>query len=250
VLRIYLTSRVRIEAGEVLIDERDLPGRQGRLILAYLVAERARRVSRDELAAELWGDDVPPAWDKGLMAIISKLRARLRSAGLPTDALETAYGGYQLRLPADTWVDIEAAAAAVHDAEILLAEGRPHDAYPWASVAYFIGRRSFLPGEDGPWTTRKRAQLRELHLRALDCSVVCTAANGEVADAVQAAEDALTLEPLRESTYQRLMRVYADAGNRAEALRVYERCRKVLDEELGVPPSPETRVVHEQILRD
>jgi SARP family transcriptional regulator, regulator of embCAB operon len=250
VLRIYLTSRVRIEAGEVLIDERDLPGRQGRLILAYLVAERARRVSRDELAAELWGDDVPPAWDKGLMAIISKLRARLRSAGLPTDALETAYGGYQLRLPTDTWVDIEAAAAAVHDAETLLAEGRPHDAYPWASVAYFIGRRPFLPGEDGPWTTRKRAQLRELHLRALDCSVVCTAANGEVADAVQAAEDALTLEPLRESTYQRLMRVYADAGNRAEALRVYERCRKVLDEELGVPPSPETRVVHEQILRD
>ena len=48
-LRVYLTSRVRLEDGEVLVDERDLPGRQGRLILAYLVAERARRVSRDEL---------------------------------------------------------------------------------------------------------------------------------------------------------------------------------------------------------
>ena len=67
---------------------------------------------------------------------------------------------------------------------------------------------------------------------------------------MQAAEDALALEPLRESTYQRLMQVHAGAGNRAEALTVYERCRRLLDQELGVPPSSETRAVHEQILRD
>lgn len=116
-LRIYLTSRVRVENGDLLLDEDALPGRQGRLVLAYLVIERHRPVSRDELSLELWGEDVPDAWEKGLMAIISKLRAALRSVGLPDDTLRTAFGCYQLSLPPDTWVDYESAAAEVHAAE-------------------------------------------------------------------------------------------------------------------------------------
>ena len=64
-LRIYLTSRVRVENGEVLLDERDLPGRQGRLV-AGLPGRRAHPpVSRDELGQELWGDDVPPPGRRG-----------------------------------------------------------------------------------------------------------------------------------------------------------------------------------------
>jgi len=45
------------------------------------------------------------------------------------------------------------------------------------------------------------------------------------------------------------MRAYAAAGNRAEALRVYERCRKLIAKELGADPSPETQAVHLKLLR-
>lgn len=246
-IRVYLTSEVRIENGAVLVGERDLPGRQGRVALAMLVAEH-RPVSRDELAEELWPGDPPPAWEKAIMAIVSKLRAALRKAGIDDGALSTAFGCYQLRLPADTWVDIEAAADGVHRAEVAITAGDLREAYSWAAVGYFVGRRPFLVGEDGRWAQRKRIQLRELYLRALDCSVVTTAANGELAEAIQAAEDALAIEPFRETTYQRLMQALADAGNRAEALRVYERCRTVLADELGVPPSPATDAVYTAIL--
>lgn len=248
-LRIYLTSQVRVEHADVLIGERDLPGRQGRVALALLVAERDRPVTRDELAEELWLDQPPAAWDKAIMAVVSKLRAALRRAGLGDAALATSLGCYQLRMPSDTWVDIEAAADAVHRAETALAVGDPRAAYPWAYVAYQVGRRPFLAGEDGPWVRRKRIQLREIYLRALDSTVECAAANGELAEAIQAAEDALAVEPFRETTYQRLMRVHAAAGNRAEALRAYERCRTVLAEELGVPPSPETDAAYTAIVR-
>ena len=44
------------------------------------------------------------------------------------------------------------------------------------------------------------------------------------------------------------MKALADAGNRAEALRLYERCRSVLAEELGVPPSPATNAVYAAIV--
>lgn len=249
VIRIYLTSEVRIENGPVLIGERHLPGRQGRVVLALLVAERDRPTSRDVVAEELWpGGEPPVAWEKAVMAIVSKLRAALREAGLGDDALATSFGCYQLRLPADVWVDIEAAADAVHRAETSLAVGDVNAAYPEAAVAYFVGRRPFLVGEDGPWVRRKRIQLRELYLRALDCCVVCQAANGELADAIQAGEDALAIEPFREATYRRLMQALAGAGNRAEAIRYYQRCRAVLAEELGVPPSAETEAVYTAIV--
>ena len=44
------------------------------------------------------------------------------------------------------------------------------------------------------------------------------------------------------------MAAHAAAGNRAEALRVYERCRRLLAEELGAYPSPETESVYRQLL--
>src|SRR5215203_3048703 len=83
-LRIYLTNRVLVEeSGTVLLDERRLMGRQGRLAFAYLVGERLRAVSRDELAEELWLGAVPPPWERSLSALISKLRALLASADIP-----------------------------------------------------------------------------------------------------------------------------------------------------------------------
>lgn len=247
-IRIYLTSEVRIENGDALVSERDLPGRQGRVLLAILVAERDRPISRDMVAEELWPGEPPPAWEKAVMALVSKLRAALRKAGLDDGALVTSFGAYQLRLPADTWVDIEAAAEAVHHAETAIAAADPIEGYNWAFVGYVVGRRPFLLGEDGPWIRRKRIQLREIYLRALDCSIVCDAAKGELAEAIQAGEDALAIEPFRETTYQRLMSALAAAGNRAEALRYYERCRAVLAEELGVPPSAATNAVYAAIV--
>jgi hypothetical protein len=106
-LRIYLTSRVLVEeSGTVLLDERRLMGRQGRLAFAYLVGEHLRAVSRDELAEELWLGAVPPSWERSLSALISKLRALLASAGIPDVTLTGSFGYYQLLLPADVWIDV------------------------------------------------------------------------------------------------------------------------------------------------
>ena len=44
------------------------------------------------------------------------------------------------------------------------------------------------------------------------------------------------------------MEAHAAAGNRAEALRVYERCRRLLADELGAYPSPETEAVYRALL--
>src|SRR4029079_9606611 len=66
--------------------------------------------------------------------------------------------------------------------------------------------------------------------------------------AVDAARRAVELDGTKEAGYRRLMRALDAAGERAEALRVWERCRITLVEELGVDPSPETEAVYLSLL--
>ena len=248
-LRVYLIGRVCVEVGERLLDERRLGGRQGRLALVYLAHERTRAVPRDELADLLWPAGPPRSWDTALSAVVSNLRRALAGLGLPRDALGQAFGCYQLLLPPGAWLDVEHASRAVEEAEAALGAGDPAAAYGWAGAATAIARRPFLPGEEGDWIAARRAGLRALLLRGLDCFVPVFLWSGETLQAVRAAEEAIALEPFRETGHRHLMRAHAAAGNRAEALRAFQRCRALLAEELGADPSPETESVYLEVLR-
>lgn len=246
-LRIYLTGEICMSLGRRLVRANRLPGRQGRVVFAYLVCDRRRALSRDELAEALWPEGPPPAAGTALSAIVSKLRAALSEVGLGRDCLRATSGGYQLALPAGSWIDTEAALESVHLAEAAMQARDPRRAYGWAVAGCAILRRPFLPGEDGVWTDGRRVELRKARLRALDCLAQIHAANGEHSLALRAAEEAVDLEPFRETGYQRLMLVHQAAGNRAQALRVYASLEALLAKELRVTPGRETRLVYEAI---
>src|SRR5262249_60990053 len=106
------------------------------------------------------------------------------------------------------------------------------------------------PREAGPWVEEQRRALRALLLRSLECLRDAALAAGEYGDAVRSATEITELEPFRESSYRALMQAHVAAGNPAEALRVYERCRRFLADELGVYPSAESEGVYLEILRD
>jgi YVTN family beta-propeller protein len=248
-VRVSLTERVRIESGGAVVDEPRFPGRQGRLVFAYLLAAQARPVPRDELAEALWGDEPPATWEKALSVLVSKVRALLTECGLDGSALLTsAFGCYQLSLPAGTWIDVVAADEAATAAERALAMGELDQARADASAAESLARRTFLPGEDGRWVEDERARLRETLVRALDCLAEVNRLSGDPSAAIRAAEQLIVLDPFRETGYRRLMEAHVAAGNRAEALRVYERCRRLLAEELGAYPSPETESIYRGLL--
>jgi SARP family transcriptional regulator, regulator of embCAB operon len=214
--------------------ETRLPGRQGRLLFAYLVLNRRKAVSREELIAALW----PDGRDGGLAPLLSKVRRIV-----PVE-------GTQLALPADTWIDVEAAADAVHRAESAVAQGAYARAWAPAQVALFAAARPLLPGEDTEWLGVERRHLQELHLRALEAYAASTLGVGgtELAAAVRAARELVRREPYRESGWRLLMQSLAAEGNVAEALGCYERLRILLRDELGVGPSAQTQALHRSLL--
>jgi SARP family transcriptional regulator, regulator of embCAB operon len=246
--RIYLTGSVAIEYGGQLVRERQFPGRQGRIAFVFLAANRHRPMHRDELLGAIWPGDAPAETDSGLDAILSKLRSVLKTVGFDA-GITVNSGSIALQLPAATWIDIEAAGNALDEAEGALRRNDLLRAWSLANVAVVISRRAFLPDAEAPWIESQRTALRAMQMRALQCLVTVSAGNGEPLLAIQHATEMVRLEPFRETAYQLLMKRHAAAGDRAEALRVYARCREVLRDELGVDPSPQTEAVFLEILR-
>jgi len=248
-VRVSLIGRVTVEFEDGVLDETQLLGRQGRLFFAYLVAEHARPVPRDELAEALWGETPPATWEKALTVLASKLRRVLARHGVDDPSVLTAaFGCYRIELPEGAWVDVLEAASAADEAERTLGEGNADRARERALLASSLLQRAFLPGEDGAWVEAKRRDLTDIRERALAVLVDANLRAGGAAEAVSAAEQLVALAPLRESGYRRLMEAHAAAGNRAEALDVYEQCRQLLADELGAYPSPETDAIYRGLL--
>jgi YVTN family beta-propeller protein len=117
-----------------------------------------------------------------------------------------------------------------------------------ATLAVSLLRQPFLPGETGAWAETKRLELTDVRDRALSTLTDACLRAGEARNAVKWAEQSVAAAPFRETGYRRLMEAHAAAGNSAEALRVYERCRRLLAEELGAYPSPETESIYRGLL--
>jgi DNA-binding SARP family transcriptional activator/tetratricopeptide (TPR) repeat protein len=245
VVRVTAAGRVGVETetGSATL------GGLGRIAFAYLVCARHRPVPRDELAEVLWGEDLPASWEQLLRGLSSKIRSAVTQAGLDgTTFLTSSFGALHVHLPPGSVVDIEQAEAAIETARAALAEGDAPHARARASEAVVVAGRQFLPGGAGTWVERRQAELRELHLQALEIVSRAATAEGQMGDAVMAAEEAITIEPFRESAYVALMAAHERAGSRGEALRAYERCRRVLAEELGVRPSAQTEEGYQALL--
>ena len=241
---------VRIQICGPLAIERDgqrldplLPGRQGRLLFTYLVVNRHRQVPRDEMAEALWREPDPAAVDARLNPLLSKLR---RAFGAPSIQGRSAL---RLSLP-QAWVDLEAAADAIHRAESSVAQQDWARAWGPALTALFVAERDFLAGEDSPWIDEIRHQLTELRLRALECYAAAGLGLGgtEAAAAVRAGRQLTRLAPLRESGYRYLMQALAAEGNVAEALSAYGQLSECLRDQLGVSPSAATRELYQRLL--
>lgn len=248
-LRVYLCGRVTLERGALLVRDAALGGAQSRLLLAFLGTRRTRPVSRLEVIDALWGSHPPPSADGSLNVIVSKLRAAARQAGLPPPhGVAAESGSLQLALP-NAWIDVEAARTAIDSAEGAWRRDDRQGAWAAANVAAVISRQPFLLDERAAWIERERASLDRIWRRASILLSCVSTATGEHQLGIQHAAEALEAEPFDEVACQALMRAHAAAGNRAEALRVFARCRRLFRDELGAEPSAQTTEVFTGILR-
>ena len=241
--RVQLCGTFAVELSGRRVDDL-LPGRQGRLLFAYLVLSRLRPVSRSTLADALWSEVQPANAGGALNALISKTRSVV-GADVLRGRRELI-----LALPEPAHVDVEVALSMLHTAESAVAVGDWRRAWFPVLSAVFVAQRRFLPEAEAPWVEVWRRRLADVRLRALECyGKACLELGGtELPGAEWAARELVEVAPLRESGHLLLMRALAAGGNVAEALAAYQRLRVLLRDELGVDPSDEVQAAYVRLL--
>ena len=223
--RITLCGRLTVSWDGNEVGE-SLPGRQGRLLFAYLTLNRNRPVRRDELVEALWADEGLPSGGESLLAPpLSRLRKVLGPGRLE------GRSELSLVLGDDAWIDWEAAQEGIEKARQAEVEGEFRAAFTEAVEAERILSGGLLPGLESGWIDEYRNQLEDLRLQALEAIARAGGRLGE-------AERARTA----------LIEVMEAQGNIAEALRAYEDFRVLLRDELGTFPAPELNQIHERLL--
>lgn len=221
--------------------------RQNRTLLRVLLTFRDSVVSADQLIEILWPDSNPDRARRSLYVRVSQLRRALNPHD-PAAYILTVEDGYTWNPEADCWIDVPAFEATLRQARRHLEQGALPQAIAAFEAARGLYRGDFLadtPYED--FALAERERLREEALTALTELAEAYAQQGRYRRALALCQQGLAVDPSRESLYARMMLYHYYAGERTQALVAFERCRAVLDRELGVAPLPETEAVAAQI---
>jgi DNA-binding SARP family transcriptional activator len=108
-------------------------------------------------------------------------------------------------------------------------------------------KADLLEGFFDDWALRERERLYSLELRGLAHLLKYHRRQRDYEKALVYGQKILDLDPLREEIHREMMRLHAANRQRTLALRQYEHCCRILDDELDVGPMAETRTLHDQI---
>lgn len=234
---------------QLLYDGNLIPNlHQARLqsLLAYLVLHRDAPQARQRLAFLFWPDSSEAQAHANLRQLLHRLQRVLPAAH---DFLRLDTKTVQWR--ADAAFTLDVAEFECHLAFADEAAGKGDEAAVrtalQTAVATYQG--DLLRGCYDEWVLPERERWQTAVLRSLERLILVVEAQREYAAAIRYAQHLLRYDPLHETTYRHLMRLHALQGDRAGALRVYHTCATLLQRELGVEPSLQTRLAYEQLLK-
>jgi DNA-binding SARP family transcriptional activator len=240
---------------EIRRDERVVEGghaSKAQELLCYLLLHRRRPHPRESLAALFWGELSTSHSKKYLRQTLWQIQVKLDRHAVTTGEGLLAIG--------PDWVGVNARANLCLDVAIL------EQAFTWVEqvpgraldpekvraleAAVELYRGDLLEGWYQDWCLVERERLQNAYMVILDKLMDYYEEKREYRAAMLYGSRILALDQAHERTHQRLMLLYYLAGDRAGALRQYERCVEALKEELAVSPSKRTTSLYDQIRAD
>jgi WD40 repeat protein/DNA-binding SARP family transcriptional activator len=238
---------------EVLDEEQRrvrLPGPKTRALLAELLINANQVVSVDRLVEAVWGEDAPDTAAKTLQTYVLQVRKAVepgRAPGTTGEILLTRGSGYLLAVQPKQ-VDAFRFERLVEEGRDALSASEPERAAAALAAGLALWRGPALADVAGGSLAQPEAiRLEELRLAALEDRIEADLAVGR-RELVGELEQLVARHPLRERLWGQLMVALYRSGRQADALRVFQRARAVLIEELGIDPGPELRRLEAAVL--
>lgn len=231
-------------------EPRALPRKsQGRPIelLKTLIAYGGREVSVDRLCDALWPRIDSDYAHRSFTTTLHRLRKLLGC----DEALALRDGRLSLSAR-HCWLDVWAAEGALEEIDTLLrtSNGRicAEAVTALAERIMRLYRGPFLTGDEHPPYAHYREKLRSRLLRSLGELGRYWQEQGRWDKAVEYYQRGLEVDSVAEGLYRHLMVCYQRLGRLAEAIEVYNRCRKTLAAVLHVAPSRETTAIYDGLM--
>jgi len=225
--------------------------RTAQALLAFLLLNRQRLHSREVLAGLFWGDHTEDQARNCLSTALWRLRRLVEPDDVErgTYLLATPNGDVGFNERSDYWLDV---AIFEQTAGTLLS--RPSASFTSDEVqstehALTLYRGELLEGFQDEWALSERERLHAVYMRALGHLMAYHRREGDLERSLLYGQRILRAEPLREEVHRDVMRLYAQAGQRALAAQQYELCRQLLLRELGIEPMIETQSLIAEIMR-
>ncbi|MEA2010941.1 MAG: BTAD domain-containing putative transcriptional regulator [Actinomycetota bacterium] len=239
-LRVLGPIEVADEDGAVPIG-----GPRQRLVLALLILNAGETVSTDRLVDGVWGDDPPDAARRTVQAYVSNLRKELEA--IRPETLVARSPGYALIVDAQS-VDARRFEDAVIDGHSLL-EASPSAAAATLRDALALWRGAPYADLAGAVALRPEiTRLEELRRSAVELRIDADLSLGLHGQVIGELETLVAEHPLSERFATQLMLALYRSNRQADALRIAQRTRTVLGEELGIDASPALRDLEQSIL--
>lgn len=222
--------------------------RNGQAILRYLVAQAGYRASVDKLMDVLWAQDAPEIARRKLQIAVSALRCSLNSGyhcSLGEGYILCKDGFYQFNPSVTIRTDVD---------EFLSLWQAGRQASGSKSAALYERACNLCSGpflvEDtyADWSSTRREQLKQIYITMCHALIEYYLEVRHYEDAVTWTSAILREDRCDEAAHRQLIRIYVAQGWRSKALQQYYRCERILSEELGIPPMPETMNVLQAIL--
>jgi DNA-binding SARP family transcriptional activator/TolB-like protein/tetratricopeptide (TPR) repeat protein len=213
--------------------------KKARALLGYLAAQGGQAVSRERLADLLWPYQGSEQARHSLRNCLLELRKALGPSGARYLVADFANCRIQ-----DVVVDLD------RFERLSRSQNRPE-----LQAAADLYRGEFLADFDidsepfQEWLAAERDRTLAMICDILQRLTAAQDAAGECDAAIQSGRRLVALDPLSEFGQRTLMRAYARAGRRGEALRQYKSCAEILKRELGVAPDGETQALAHEMAR-
>jgi DNA-binding SARP family transcriptional activator len=209
-----------------------------------LIAFGGKEVREDQLEDALWPEADGDAAHHSFEMTLHRLRKLIE---LP-EGLDFKDGRLTLD-PRYCWVDVQAFEFIFEEADSKRKEGLTESSVHLIQRALGMYRGPFLSGEiEHPWVISTRERLRRKFLRNVSWLGHYWEQSQSYDRALECYERGLEMDDLAEELYRHLIMCYQRLGRKAEALSVYNRCKKALSTAFGIKPSPETQAIYESLI--
>ncbi|MEV6596134.1 BTAD domain-containing putative transcriptional regulator [Actinoplanes sp. NPDC051346] len=234
-MRVCVLGQLTATDGDgVVLPAGELP-RRARQVLGVLAARHDRIQSKDALADAVWGAKLPGNHVAALEHYVSVIRRRLQPAGNASSwFIVTRSGGY-LFDTSRAELDLAELRAGIRGLDALAPDGSER-LVAHAGILTLARQLPFPEDPYADWAEAARAEVQFAAVNSL-LELARAALPSDPARSLRLALDAIELSPYLESGYEAAMAAAVAMDRPDEALRIFDRCRRVLDEELGVAPS-------------